>query len=216
MNTGNNFGVGVALWALLGATVAWAQPSFPIERPAIKLGDAWTSRTVDGWNNRETGQFTVTVVGFEAEKVLVRSHALPSDQTQTQTYTADWQPCRSMQNSSELVCGGSLRFPLTADYKHSYQKLPRTNGMTYLDAKCEGKGFEKVKVPAGEFDAFKIECKGEWTRVFGGSFSGQYEETYWYAPDVRHRVKYVFNDRRSNGQPDTKLIVELTEFKPAP
>lgn len=216
MSIRNTVGIIAALCAALGAGTSLAQASLPIERPTIKLGDAWTSRILDGWNNKETGQITHTVAGLEGNKVLVRSHSLPSDQTQTLTFTPDWQPCRSMQNSAELVCAGPLQFPLTDGHRHSYMKLPSGSGTTYYSGDCEGRGMEKVRVPAGEYDAVKMECKGTWTRVFGGSFTGQFDETVWYAPAVRNRVKQVFNTRRSNGTPDIKVIVELTEYKPAP
>ncbi|WP_428299941.1 hypothetical protein [Hydrogenophaga sp.] len=188
----------------------------PIERPELKVGDTWITRALDGWNNRETGQFTLTVSGFENGRTLVRTHALPADQTYTRMFTPDWHICRSMRNSTEAVCGGPLLFPLTDSYRHSYRRLPNNSGVSYYDGDCEGRGFEKVRVPAGEFDAFKVECTGTWTRVFGGSSTGRYDETFWYAPSVRNHVKQVFNSRLTSGSPDIRLIVELIEFKPAP
>lgn len=216
MNAHHAAGLVAALFAALGQTTTLAQDALPIERPTIKLGDSWTTRSLDGWNNSETSQTTFTVAGIEEGRIILRSQSMPTGETQTLTYTPDWQVCRSMQNSTELVCDGVFKFPLTASYRHTINKLPSSSGATFYDAECEGKGMEKVRVPAGEFDAFKVECKGRWTQVFGGARSGQYDDTSWYAPSVRNRVKQVFNTRRSNGTPSAKLVVEMTEFKPAP
>ena len=101
-------------------------------------------------------------------------------------------------------------------YKHSFTKLPSSSGQSYLDGDCEGVGVEKVKVPAGEFDAYRIECKGHWTRVFGGTSRTSYQQTLWYAPAIRNQVKSVYEDFKPNGSPNNKSITELVEHKPAP
>lgn len=188
----------------------------PIERPVWRVGDNWTYRTLDGWNNNETGRSMVTLVAFENNLNISRFKNLTSDEESTTSSTADLQPCRSMQNDTTVVCAGAFKFPFTAGYKHSFNKLPASNGRSHLSADCEGQGMEKIKVPAGEFDAYRIECKGFWTLVFGGNSSGRFQQTLWYAPSVRNQVKSVFEDRRSNGSPNNKSITELVEHKPAP
>ncbi len=64
-------------------------------------------------------------------------------------------------------------------------------------------GYEKVRVPAGEFDTFKLEAKGEWTL---GAHSGEITRTYWYAPAARGVVKSEIQD--TSGLTTT----ELAEF----
>lgn len=201
-------------WLLAGA--ALAQDMAPIERPVLKVGDSWTYRTLDGWNNTETGKSTRTLVAFENNLVISRVKNLISGEETTASANADLQPCRSMQNDTTLVCVGAFKFPMATGYKHSYRKLPGASGRLYFDADCEGKGMEKIKVPAGEFDAHRIECQGFWTRVFDGNASGRFQQTLWYAPAVRNEVKSVFENRRPNGTPNDKFITELVEHKPAP
>lgn len=210
------WGLALGAGTLMLAGAALAQDMAPIERPTLKVGDSWTSRTLDGWNNNETGQSMTTLVAFENNLSVFRVKNLTSGEESTSSYNADWQPCRSMQNDTALTCTGALKFPLTAGYKQSFKKLPSTTGKSLFEAECEGKGMEKVKVPAGEFDAYRIECKGFFTQVFGGTARSAYQQTYWYAPAVRNHVKSTYEDRKSNGTPNNKTITELLEHKPAP
>jgi len=68
-------------------------------------------------------------------------------------------------------------------------------------------GYEKVRVPAGEFDAFKLEAKGNWMT---GSKTGTDTWTYWYAPAARAVVKSEVQD--TSGFTAT----ELAEFQLQP
>lgn len=199
---------------LVGAT--WAQDMAPIERPVLKVGDSWTYRTLDGWTNNEIRRTLYTLTALEGSQSITREKDLATEKESTITSNADLQPCRSLQNDTTVVCAGAYRFPFTAGYKHSYRKLPTSSGRTSLDADCEGKGMEKVKVPAGEFDAYRIDCKGRWNLVVGGNASGSFQQTLWYAPAVRNQVRSTFEDRLPNGTPNNKSITELVEHKPGP
>lgn len=85
-----------------------------------------------------------------------------------------------------------LAFPLEVGKKWSGKY---TGFATSEDAKwdgsvnCEVKAFEKVKVVAGEFDAFRIECLDNWSAMF--FFSGTIHTTRWYAPEAKMMIKDV-------------------------
>lgn len=65
-------------------------------------------------------------------------------------------------------------------------------------AQCEAVAFEKVKVVAGEFDAFRIECVDNWRAMM--VFSGEKKSTRWYAPKLGTVVKVVHDDPKWNYQ----------------
>ena len=67
-------------------------------------------------------------------------------------------------------------------------------------------GYEKVRVPAGEFDVFKLEAKGNWVSPQAGG-PGESDLTYWYAPAVRAIVK---KEDQATYMPTT--TTELVEF----
>jgi hypothetical protein len=54
-------------------------------------------------------------------------------------------------------------------------------------------GYEKVTVPAGEFEAFKLTSKEtlSGTSPVGSHYAGETTRTYWYAPAARAIVKSV-------------------------
>ena len=117
-----------------------------------------------------------------------------------------------MRRSDEVVCTGSFKFPMQAGNKYNYEKLPWANRDGHSSASCEVKGEEKVTVPAGTFDAVRIECSGFWTRVFNGTGSGRQTEAQWYAPSINRFVKSQFSDTFGGGAPNTKNQTELLEF----
>lgn len=61
---------------------------------------------------------------------------------------------------------------------------------------CEVKVYEPVRVPAGNFDAFRVECVDNWE--FGYIFSGKKAATRWYAPAAGGVVKYTSEDGEWN------------------
>jgi hypothetical protein len=69
--------------------------------------------------------------------------------------------------------------------------------------------YEKVKVPAGEFDAFKIEYKGYWNN-YGTGASGPLVLTNWYAPSAKNIVKSEYDDRYN------RTVTELVEVQVQP
>lgn len=70
---------------------------------------------------------------------------------------------------------------------------------------CEAKAYEPVNVPAGTFDAFRVECVDNWE--FGYIFSGKAVSTRWYAPAEGIIIKSVSEDKDWN--------FELAAFKQA-
>ncbi len=71
-------------------------------------------------------------------------------------------------------------------------------------------GYEKVRVPAGEFDAFRLEAKGNWVSP-NAPAPGTSDLTYWYAPAVRAILK---QELQVTYMPTT--TTELVEFQLQP
>jgi hypothetical protein len=74
-----------------------------------------------------------------------------------------------------------------------------------FDAKVIGK--EQVSVPAGSFDAWKVEVQ---LSVHSGVSVWTREYTYWYAEIVRRMVKYT---ARGNERHDSQVNVELASYR---
>lgn len=61
---------------------------------------------------------------------------------------------------------------------------------------CEAKAYEPVRVAAGSFDAYRVECIDNWE--FGYIFSGKVASTRWYAPAEGIVIKAISEDKDWN------------------
>ena len=90
-------------------------------------------------------------------------------------------------------------------------KQVRSNGITYTyqyDLKVVGK--ESVTVPAGTFDAYKIEARG-----FNMERGAYLEHNIWVSPGVNVDVAHETRVRLSNGTLEQNNRLELVSFVPA-
>jgi len=87
-----------------------------------------------------------------------------------------------------------LSFPLEVGKQWRYSndwvfKPKGSNGRALVDVTVTG--FERVRVPAGEFEAFKLVSKEalSGTSPIGSQYDAETRMTYWYAPAARAIVK---------------------------
>lgn len=208
------FGRAILLAAMSGGamTLAYAQVQFPVGLPAPKVGDTAKYRTVDLWNNKELSTIQIELVEIQKDRFATRVMTSTAPEPRTNYFTREWQPCRAMRNGDQTVCTGPFKFPMQLGNKHTYEKLPWTNGNGYSTATCEVKADEKVSVPAGVFDTVRIECAGFWNAVFGSTFRGPLTEVFWYAPTIGRQVKSQYIDYQGSGPIHNKTQTELIEF----
>ena len=89
-----------------------------------------------------------------------------------------------------------------------------TGGTIDVSGDGEIVAFERVQVPAGSFDAYKIVSRGVNAKQLDRSYSAPFTETYWYAPSVKRIIKSeyaLYLNRQARTQ--TK---ELSAFSLAP
>jgi len=110
-----------------------------------------------------------------------------------------WTPNLGILETPAVIMSGEAKrlvFPLEIGKKWEYQynftnKAKAAKGRWKLDATVTA--YEKVNVPAGEYDAFKIEYTGFWHNDTKGK-SGRLKMTNWYAPAVRTIIRNEFED----------------------
>jgi len=172
---------GIVLLALV-AQVAEAQVA---ERPDVKAGDRWQFAVSYGvpstTPNRTWSITSVTaagIVGTEDGEPLRLTHELNVLESP-----------RTMESNP-----GHLRFPLRVGKRWRYDtewlfKPKGSRGRSSVEVNVVA--YENIKVPAGEFDAFRIastESLGG-TSPIGSQYAGETTRTYWYAPAARAIVK---------------------------
>jgi hypothetical protein len=175
--------------------------------PDVKAGDEWKFAayyTVPSVTPNRTWVITsVTSIGIEGTengeplRLTRELNVLESPRTRESTPKA-------------------LSFPLEVGKRWRYDsdwvfKPKASSGSTTVDVMVVG--HETIKVPAGEFDAFRLVAVGSLrgTSPINSKYAGETTETYWYAPTARAIVKSV----RHNPYLGT-TTVELVEFRLKP
>jgi hypothetical protein len=170
----------------------------PVAAPKYARGDAWTYREIDGYGQRrELGRWVaeVTEAGPDATVITVHSTARADvEERRVQSTGAISSGRISTQVPSGTFSPPLQLYPATLApgerWSQATQRSDATVGGTRA-LRIEGRviGWEKVRVPAGEFDALRIE------RTLYLGDSGRYRtqtrryETEWYAPAVKGPVK---------------------------
>ena len=172
------------------------------EKPNVKVGDQWMFVLTSNLFAKLEYAWVVTSVsptqidGTENGKLLVLTPDLNIIELPQE------------KNSDDRL----LSFPLEVGKQWSYGNDYVIDDITWghLDGHNEVRvavlSYEKVRVPAGEFDAFKLEAKGNWVSP-QASIPGESDVTYWYAPAVRAIVK---KERQASYMPT--YTTELVEF----
>jgi hypothetical protein len=207
-------------------TTALAQsaPAGSVEAPAIKVGDTWTFDKIDGLKNVKDST-SVTVV------TAVTDSEIRADQTRSDTGAVTKVTRNKSLNLMvvEMATGKALEDPFYPSFAFPLQagktwESEVTRTRTYesdrkVVAKLTGKvvGWEKVTVPAGTFDAMKIEVKGFTNgQNLRGRWSTQTTDTIWYAPAVKSHVKWLFEDVNSTSTYKNTELYELVSYKLMP
>ena len=110
----------------------------------------------------------------------------------------------------------ALSFPLEVGKQWRYTtdwlfKPTGSKGNAVIEVKVIG--HERIRVPAGEFEAFKLVAKATLSGISAknSQIAGETETTYWYAPTARAVVKSV-----SRNPYIGITTVELVEFQLRP
>jgi hypothetical protein len=192
-----------AVVAVTGAACAPIPAGTPLQSnaaataPLVAIGDNWTYRVRDGFGGLERGsqQYRVTEAGNGRIQVAVSREGASVDEIQI--YDREWNwlkhPATHLQSFDYSPAYPAFAFPL-APGKTWRQRLTATDPVSGrrfpLTVDGVAVGWERVKVPAGEFDAIKIKRTVffdylEFT-VRGRSEILEYE---WYVPAVKQAVR---------------------------
>src|ERR1700691_4700776 len=146
------------LAALLGLpAVAW--PDTPAVVPDVHVGDFWQYRTTDGFTGEATLEFSHRIADINDREILVQlQNKGAQGKRELRYFSREWN----------LLDDGGTKF----DPYYPEFKFPITVGVTwrqgYRTTNTSGQSsssisvgkvvaFEKITIPAGAFDTYKIE-----------------------------------------------------------
>jgi lipoprotein-anchoring transpeptidase ErfK/SrfK len=234
----------LAACATPNPAIAPLQSSQSAPAPAVTTGDNWTYRVRDGYTGLERGNLRLQVTESTRGSITLAASVPGSAQEEMQVYDPRWnwlkRRATNMQPFEYSPAYPAFAFPMAPGktWRERVYATDPADGRRF-PVHIEGTvlGWERVRVPAGEFEALKIRRKvfvDYWQlNVRGRSDIMEYE---WYAPAVKQSVRretsseflsYIFSDagglirvrggdRDGGGGPrfvkDDWLVYELVEY----
>lgn len=230
-----------------GAASAAATGGAPLASPTVNVGDTWVYRdTVEkgpgGWNQTRD---EVTVSRVTSSSIYFSTKPTGSSQAPKESFSGlDWSRVRDV-DGKETVVNRPLQFPLavgkTWDIEYTEQHPNKKFKSEQWQQKYQVVGVETVTVPAGKFEAIKIEEEGHWTaelepgqsvaqgaqvtpdsttlvtqteKARAEPVSGRTYKAFWYVPEYKRWVKSVEEYYSSGGVRNERYTTELESFKP--
>lgn len=213
------FKVGVVLVSVFAAGAAGqaaaAEPAAPA--PVVNVGDSWTYQYTDVWKHAPGNLNRLEVTAVDGDGVQMDlKRAATGDVTAHHRYSTELNPIdRGKMHFAPYYA--RYAFPLVPGKEWKADATgenPAAGRHWRYQIKGKALGWEKVTVPAGEFDAIRVEVssyyQGEETGQRGGT--GLSRETVWYAPAVNNFVRLEYQDTDWRGNIYNRDIWELTAF----
>lgn len=175
--------VGLSLASSQAAVQAAEVPDVSGPAFKIKMGEVWKSRRL-----RDGEELLVEAVRLDDKtQKITRSDGCITTNSTEDRYgpNLSWEKCNDSRNwhSGKVASfdreGSLWPFKVGNKVKYSYTRV-NANGKYFYGTKmsCVVAAKETVKVPAGEFGTYRVDCEYPWQT-----------QSFWYAPSVDRTVK---------------------------
>lgn len=221
--------VRLATVLLLGALSAGSGAQTLDAPVAPVVGDKWTYQHLNKGDKREPYQYSHQVKAVDGTSAWIHGESKePNAPRPRYVWRQDvprsenvelFEPDDAAPNGAgkrvadRTKIDGWLQFPLAVGKKYTVKRT-WDSGRGFDEYTAEVQAFEKVKVEAGEFDAYRIRYAGFWNQRDGGNYSGRSEILMWFAPAAKAAVKWNYNNRTSNGASWNDTVTELVKWEP--
>jgi uncharacterized caspase-like protein len=168
----------------------------------VKLGDRYSYREIDLSTNQEIRKYTLVVTEITDTQVIYNNGIFITDLIGNPVKLANGTRYTDAQHN---IAEYSVGKRWTARHR-----LTLANGSTY-DSQIEYKVVDKetITLPAGDFDAFRVEGTG-WSQ--GEKFGVNVYNLHWFTPEVRRMVAHETKQRFANGKLVKHERTELTGY----
>jgi Caspase domain len=178
------------------------------EPPSLSPGDRWMYRRIDV-STGESGSWRSEVAAVEGQEVRTvkgdrydREWALLFNVSDGHTYEPRaprlvWPMAPGAEAKAQYRIQGSKDYPEWT-----------------VDATIRVVGLERVSVPAGSFDTFKVEVSGRYRqkRANGRQGSGTFKYVYWYSPEVKREVLRETESSKWDGAIESRGRYVLVDY----
>jgi hypothetical protein len=189
------------------ATPATAQVA---DRPQISVGESWDYSFHDSRNSQTECTYSLTVTG-------VTNDTITGDMQNPQHCNIGALAASTVYDKDfNLMYAGltpyrTNAFPLAVgkQWNQKFAYHTEANAPVYNDVTAKVVAMEKVTVPAGTFDAYKVVVERKYQSQF---VSGTITETRWYAPQAKNYIRRTSVDSASASH---SLVSELLTYRHA-
>ena len=173
------------------------------QRPTINIGDAWTYTLRNSQKNTPDSQFTITVNNLGAGQIVANWENPVLGDSGTLLFDQDLNLVENKRTSGLIIYRATPAFPgyqwplyVGETWQRGFQYTVQGGGVQYQATLTpQVVGLEKVTVPAGTFDAYKINQTLEYMAFNGtNSWGGSQKTVLWYAPQTKSLVKSEITD----------------------
>ena len=192
------------------------------ERPTLAsnafgytVGDRWRYQLVDKFKAEVVANYAWQVDRIEpnGDVVLNKGAAVWAPEgflkfTRNAERTRNYAGFTQYPPTLKAGAKTDLRYEIASKFTdgHSFKEIS-SGTMTV-------KGQERVRTPAGEFDAWKVETETFW-QIQGANSGGRYLQTSWYVPELRRYVAWEEESRNKDGSFNRRDRHELTSYEVA-
>ena len=195
-----------------------ARPSAFSNSFGMTTGDIWRYQTVDKFKKEVVANWSRRIDSLNTDGSIKLNDGYATwtpDGTITLLQGKDGY--RREYSPGYKWLPATLKAGYSEQLKHTmaYRNVGGPNGSEDREGTLTVVGKETVKVPAGEFEAWKIEAAG-----FGNgkntsnnsAYAIRFKETFWYVPALRNFVASDFEQFSQSGQVQFNSRQELTSF----
>ena len=190
--------------------------------PVFDVGDKWTYSFQNRGERKEPYTYTHQVYKLDSESGWLYGETKEPNTTRPQSiWRYDFKRADNKEGfnfnpttptkpgerySNRQANDDWVQLPLFVGKKYKVKEF-RSNGELFVEYDAEVSAFEKVKMPAGEFDAFRISGVGWFRNQFGNH---RVSQRHFYAPTVKRLVKGEYIERDHS----VENVWELIKWEP--
>lgn len=188
----------------------------PANLPEVRIGDVWRFRDIDGFTKEEIGRYIEEIVDINGNEISVQGR--PVDQSMRRKIGTFDRAFNIIDNGDMVWTPNrpGLIFPLavgnawTQEAK-SYSYKTGESSSHYATARVLE--MERIALPFGMYDAFKIQLVVEARSSHLHASISKSTLVIWYVPEL-NRIGRQEIEVFANGRVRSRLIKELIEYLP--
>lgn len=195
-----------------------APPAGGVGEPRVRVGDRWRYSVIERFRGREIGPVTARVDAVEP-RIVVELFDDAGTVVGSEAYAGAWnvlfEPAYDRAQAFEVPVtllppgaapGASGR--VTTHYQVAGDPQP-----LHWSERLDVRGWESVEVPAGRFDALRIERRIGFQHREAWRANSQRLDTLWYAPAVNRWVRRTWSGTYRTGPNSGVLTEDSVEWR---